>query len=587
MSRDDVVRAGLLVALVLLAYFPAMSGGFVWDDDSMLTANIILEKDGLYRTWFTTEQLNYWPMVWTSFWIEHQLWELNPTGYHVTNILLHAACTLLAWRVLLRLQIPAAWMIALVFAVHPVNVESVAWITQRKNLLSMFFYLLALLSYLRFDDEQQRRWYWSALGMFVLALLSKGAVITLPAVVLLCVWWHRNAITGRDVLRTLPLWGIAVVMSAVEIWFQYVRVIGTEVIRDDGLLGRLAGAGWVVWFYAYKAVLPIDLSFIYPRWQIDGTDWLAHMPNLALMGLGFACWRFRNTWGRAVFFALAYFVGTLSPVLGFFDFYFMKYSFVGDHYQYVSIIGIIALVIGGGWTLWQRQFAPSRNATCAAGVALLCCLTMLTWRQASLYRDSETLWRDTIAKNESCTMAHNNLGKLLYEQHRLESAILQYRQAIQFDPKYVEARNNLVVALHDNRQFDAAIEAGFRALEAGAENSLLHSTLGVYLSEAERYEESARHFQTALRLDPNNEFILFNQGNMQVASGQFELALKSFAAAIAVDTNFAAAYVNRGNAYLELGQRQQAIAAFRRALEIQPGLAAARQGLEEARSGQR
>ena len=342
----------LIFMVVLLAYVPAMKAGFIWDDDTMLIGNSILQPNGLFKAWFTTETLNYWPVTSTSFWLEHKLWGLNPAGYHLVNILLHAGCAVLIWRILIRLGIPAALPSALIFAVHPVNVETVAWVTQRKTLLAMLFFLASLVLYLRFDESRKRRVFlWSVL-FFALAVLSKGSVMALPVVILLCVWWLRGRVQRLDVVRSLPYFGIAAIMSAVEIWFQYSRA-GADVVRTDSFSGRLAGAGTAVWFYLFKALVPASLTFVYPRWRIDPAQVASWFPDLALMAVFGLGWRFRRSWGRPVLFAFGYTVLMLSPMLGFFNIYFMRYSLVADHYQYASIIGIIALVAAAS-THWPR-----------------------------------------------------------------------------------------------------------------------------------------------------------------------------------------------------------------------------------------
>jgi hypothetical protein len=353
-QRKSAFGTLVILGLIGLVYMPAIRAGFVWDDDSTLTDNIVLKPNGLAASWFTTAQPNYWPMTWTSFWLENKLWKLNPTGYHITNILIHALCAWLIWRILIRLNICAGLPIALLFAVHPVNVESVAWIAQRKTVLSMLFFLIALLSYLKFDEGRPRRLYWLSVGFFVLAVLSKGSVVALPVVILMCVWWRRDKIQRLDVIRSLPFFVVAGAMSVVEIWFQYHQAIGAEVVRGDRLLARIAGAGMAVGFYVYKAVLPIHLSFIYPRWQINPAQWFFWIPDLALLFIFGLSWRYRRSWGKSVLFALGYYVVMLMPVLGFFNIYFMRYSLVADHYQYVAIVGIVALVTATAYGLPAR-----------------------------------------------------------------------------------------------------------------------------------------------------------------------------------------------------------------------------------------
>lgn len=341
--RRLAAGAALILALTALAYLPALEAGFVWDDDTHLTANLLLEEHGLRDSWLTTRPLNYWPLTSTAFWVENRIWGLEPRGYHAVNVLLHAGNAVLAWLLLLRLGVPGALACALLFALHPVNAESVAWVAQRKTLLSLCFAELSLLAYLAFEEDGGRLRYLWSLGAFALALLGKGSTVTLPLVILLCLWWLRGRLGAADVRRTLPHFAVAAVMSAVEIWFQYTRAMGGDAVPAESLLARAARAGWVVWFYLSKALFPVDLSLVYPRWEIDPGSVAAWLPDLALAAAFWLAWRQRAGAGRAVLFALAAYVAMLLPFLGFLDIYFFHYSLVADHYQYGAILAPLAL----------------------------------------------------------------------------------------------------------------------------------------------------------------------------------------------------------------------------------------------------
>ena len=279
-----------ITVAAFLAYWPALTGQFVWDDDILLANNALVKaSDGLYRMWFTTEAVDYWPMTGTTFWLEWRLWGMNPFGYHVTNLLLHLANAGLLWAALRRLSIPGAAIAACFFALHPVNVESVAWVVQRKNVLSQFFFLLSALWFLVHDEDSSGRvgrWYWLSLGAFVLAMLSKGSVAVLPAALLLVAWWRRGHLTVQDGVLTLPFFAIAAGLTFLNVSLQTRNV--AEVIRDVTLVERVLGAAAVVWFYLYKAVLPIGLVFVYPQWNIDGADvrwWLPLAAALAVTAI--------------------------------------------------------------------------------------------------------------------------------------------------------------------------------------------------------------------------------------------------------------------------------------------------------------
>ena len=483
-----------IVLICLAAYIPAIRSGFVWDDYAMLTGNIVLEKSGLYRSWFSASQNNYWPVTWTSYWLEHKLWGLKPAGYHITNIIIHAVCAVLIWRVLIQLNIPAAFTAALIFAVHPVNVESVAWVAQRKTILAMLFFLPALFCYLRFDRAGKKFFYILSVILFIAAMLSKGSVVGLPVVVLSCVWWLRGTVSKRDIIRSMPFFAVSAVMSIVEIWFQYNRTICEDVVRSDSFLSRLAGAGWAVWFYLYKAVLPINLTFIYPRWHIDPANMMSYVPGLLLIVSVVLAWWRRNGWGRPVFFVFIYFVVMLFPVLGFFNIYFMRYSLVADHYQYVSIISVIALVTG----IVYRYLGA--GVLRIAAVLVLMLLGSATWQQSSRYKNAITLWEDTLRKAPNCAMAHNNLGNLLQFQGKIEAAVSHFYQAINKDPNFFEAYNNLGNALLLQGKADEAIFYYSRSLEINPANARTHYNLATALQSQGRSEEALAHYNRAIEL---------------------------------------------------------------------------------------
>jgi hypothetical protein len=264
------------------------------------------------------------------------------------NVLLHAVKAVPVWMILRRLKIPGDWLAGLVFAVHPVNVATVAWISEQKNTLSMLFYAVAILLYMRFDEEDRWRWYGLSLGAFLLALLSKTAVVMLPFVLLGCVWWLRGWVRRQDFLCSVPFLVLSLVMGLVTIWFEYNRDLGGHANRTDSFLSHLAVAGRAPWFYLYKAFLPFNLSVIYPKWDINASFWISYLSGMVLVGCLTLFWWKRRAWGRPLFFGLGYFVVMFFPASGFFDQAFYRQSLVADHWQYYSIVGAIALAIGAG-----------------------------------------------------------------------------------------------------------------------------------------------------------------------------------------------------------------------------------------------
>jgi len=549
-----------LVTITVMAYQPVWHAGFIWDDDEFLTDNpVIKSANALHRLWFTASTPDYFPMTSSMLWVEWRLWGNHPLGYHLVNVLLHAFSAVLLWRVLQRLKIPGALLAAAIFTLHPVNVESVAWITERKNTLCLFFYAGAILSWLKFEDSGQSRWYGLALASFVLALLSKTAVAPLPLVLLGMAWWRRGCVEWKEVRRVVPFFMISVVLALVTVWFQYHRAISHDVVRTDGFWSRLAGAGWAVWFYLYKAVLPLNLVFVYPRWQIDARNILSYIPLVMLAVALVVCWRSRSGRGRALFFGMAYFVVMLLPILGFLNIYFMRFSLVADHWEYFAIIGPIALAA-----------ATIRSPVLAA--TLLVTLGVLTWRQCGMYANVETLWQTTVRLNPECWLAHHNLGVVLDQKGRLNEAITHYREALQIKPDYAEAHYSLGTALVQNGRLDEGITHYQKALRINPGYADAYTGLGVALQHKGRVDEAITHYQKALQIDPDFAEAHYNLAIALREKGRVDEAISYFQKALEINPDYAEAHNNLGYDLLQKEKVDEAITHFQSALHIKPGL---------------
>lgn len=425
LQRKEAIGAAVLALVTLLVYVPAMGGGFIWDDDTLLTANPAVKTiDGLYSIWFGNWAEDYVPLTLSSFWAEWHLWGAHPAGYHIVNIILHAGSAVLLWRVLKLLGVPGCWLAALLFAVHPVCAASVTWIAERKNTLSMFYYLLSLWGFLRCDDllhapggnGNSARGSGFSLAAFFLALLAKSSVAVLPAVLLLFVWWRRGRVTRRDLERCIPFFVLAALMALMALAVQSKAVHGGVGVIHDNLWVRLIGGSWAVWFYLGKIVAPVGLTMIYPRWVIDPRAAVSYLPALALAGLLFLLWRRRKSWGRPFLFALLYFLLALAPVLGMVDLAFFSNSRVADHLQYLALPGIIALIaaLARPW----RRIAPALAAALAVAA-----LVWLTCRHEAVLANGERLWTDNYAKNPKSWKVCMNLSEALLEEHKTEEAI--------------------------------------------------------------------------------------------------------------------------------------------------------------------
>src|SRR5438874_1794033 len=362
----------LLAAVTILAYRPAWNGGFLWDDDAYVTNNELLTApDGLRRIWFSFDSPSqYFPLVYTTLRIERALWGLNPAGYHVVNVLLHVANALLVWRLLARLRVPGAWLAGAIFALHPVQVESVAWITERKNVLMGFFFLLTLLAWVEFLDQQtSRRWrlYSLALVLYALALFSKTTACTLPAALLLILWLQKRPITKERLVQVIPFVVLGIAMGLLTVWWERYHQGTHGPLFALGPVERILIASRAVWFYLSKLFWPSNLTFIYPRWIVSATHLLDYAWLAALGGLCAAICFARRYVGRSLEVAALFFVATLSPVLGFIMLYTFRYTFVADHYQYLASIGPIALASAGITTL-AASFKESRHFIFGAAV---------------------------------------------------------------------------------------------------------------------------------------------------------------------------------------------------------------------------
>jgi tetratricopeptide (TPR) repeat protein len=585
----------LIVALTVSAQFPAMRGGFVFDDSILITNNpLIKASDGLYKFWFTTDAPDYYPLTWSLWWMEWRVWGANATGYHVVNVLLHAINAVLVWMVLRRLKIPGAWLAALVFAIHPVNVATAAWISEQKNTVSMLFCAAAILLYLRFDEEDKWSCYALSLSAFLLALLSKSAVVMLPVVLLACVWWRRGRLRWKDFLASAPFFVLALASGLTTIWFQYHRVLGKSAIHAGGVLSRLATAGCVPWFYLYKALLPVDLMVVYPRWEIDPSRWVSYVPGTIFAGCLALFWWKRQTWGRPLLFGLGCFVVMLFPVLGFFDQGFYEYSLVADHWQYHSIVAVIALAVAAGLWICRQLGRPGRALGMIVAVVVLLALSVGTWRRSGIYADRVALWRDSVTKNPKAWIAHNNLGYALLQTGELDDAIRHLEEALRLMPDYAGAHYNLGIAFERTGKAREAIGQYEQALQVNPDYAEGHNNLGIVLLRVGESQKAKEQFEQALRIDPdlaeahnNLGAELDRQGRTQEAIGHFEQAVRAKPDYIEAHNNLASALWAGGK-----GNVEEAMGHWEQALRIQPdnveahnhlGIALARHGrIQEA-----
>ena len=562
-----------LLAATVLVYSPALTGGLLWDDDAHVTPPELRSSVGLARMVFepgATQQ--YYPVLYSLFWLEDRLWGDATLGYHLANVLLHSLVAWLFGRFLIRLSVPGAWLAAWIFALHPVAVESVAWISEQKNTLSAVFFLLAATFYLRFDESRRRRDYVLATALFLGALGSKSATATLPAAILVVLWWKRGRLAPRrDLYPLLPWFVLAGAMAATTVRIERRLIAAAGEDWGLGLVDRILLAGRATWFYLGKLVWPAELVFIYPRWQIDSTAAWQYLFPLAAAALTVALWFLRHR-SRAPIAAWMLYVGMLAPTLGFFNVYPFRYSFVADHFQYVPALSMIALAAAALATL-SRPVPP--RAALALGAVLPALLGVKAWHEAFEYRDAETHYRALLAENPACFMAYNNLGLLLVDSNRIPGAIELFEAGLRHKPDSAELHQNLAGALsRAGREPEAILhfEAALRLRPslAEAENSLcdLLRTIG-------KTTEAIFHCERALLLQPSFAEAENNLGAVLTDAGRAAEAIPHFENALAIRPGFAEAESNFGVALAKLGRSSEALARYQSALRIAPDSAAA------------
>jgi tetratricopeptide (TPR) repeat protein len=664
---ENFFLGALLFLLAVVVFYPAFHAGFIWDDDQLLTANpLVKAPDGWWRVW-VEGTADYFPLTTTTLWLEWRLWGMNSGPYHVTNILFHATVTVLTWQTLKRLRIPGAWLAAAIFAVHPVCVESVAWISERKNSISQIFFLLSIIHYVRFEEKGRIWRYVAAVLCFLLALLAKTSVVMLPFILWLLAWWRyeelkplrqsyqlsenpaeRGILTwscaiggamaggaliffnptlgafgavlgggsgyvvgvqlrrvkkwdsfaGFEVIRTLPFFLSAALLGAVTVYFQYGRAIGGEEIPLGNMPQRMASACFAIGFYLYSALWPFNLIEIYPQWHRAFTEivtqpklhieppapesipyWLQVIPGLIIGGLLFFCWkRRRETWARALLVALGSYILAILPALGLLKMSYMRLTLVADHFQYISIISVIALFVAAGQTralkpLWLlvaalffavvsyinwgqtqdnhiEQFVWIAGAIALAVVpaeedmwkwawggflaAVLICFSFISWAQAGIYQDEGTLWSATLEKNPFSWQAHNHLGAWLYMHQDVKGAFPHFLKATQLKPENPESHNNLGLAESYFGMKDEAIREYETAVRI-KDDSAMRTNLANAYEEAKRFDDAITNYKHALSLNPGNASAWCNMGYAMMQEGKTDEAIACFMKCIEFD----------------------------------------------------
>jgi len=586
----------LIVCATFFAYLPALSGVFIWNDVDYVTAPALRSVHGLARIWTepgATQQ--YYPLLHSAFWIQHRLFGDDPLGYHVVNVLLHATSAVLFALVLRRLLAECGatadgtgWLAALLFALHPVHVESVAWITEQKNTLSLSFYLAAALVYLRFDETRRPRTYLAALALFVLSILCKTVTATLPAALLVVFWWKRGRLGWRrDVLPLLPWLVLGAGGGLFSGWVEtaYVGAQGPDF--NLPFIARPIVAGRAIWFYVGKLVWPSGLNFIYPRWTVDPAVWWQWLFPLSVLAVVAGLWILRRR-TRGPLAAFLIFVGSLFPALSFVNLYGERYSWVWDHWQYLPDLSLLALGAAGLAMGWRLVAPGLRWLGLGLFAVLATLLGALTWSHCEMFHDNQTLYLETLARNPGSWMAHNNLG-LAWSKipGRLDDAVVQYQEALRLKPDIAETHTNLGNAWSETpgRMNDAIAEYQ-EALRLDADYADAHFYLANALVQTGQIPEAIHHYEEALRIQPGLAEASNNLGMTLCRIGRTEEGMRRIEAAIRMQPNYAQAHFARGAALLQERRKDEALAEYERVLELRPGDPSALRMLELIRTSQ-
>ena len=557
-----------LLAVTALAYQPAWHGGLLWDDEAHLTRSDLQDASGLRRIWFDiTATQQYYPVTNSAFWLMHQFWGGDTTGYHLVNILLHAISAGLVAVVLRRLQIPGAMLAAVIFALHPVHVESVAWMSELKNTLSGVLYLSALLAYLRFDETRRSSAYALALVIFVAALLSKSVVASLPAALLVIFWWKRGRLRLReDVVPLLPFLAIGVTSGLFTAWLEHALVGARGAVYELTWIERGLLAGRALWFYAGKLLWPVGLAFNYPRWSISQSVWWQYLFPLAAIMAAAACWWIRER-TPAPLAALLFFAGTLVPALGFVNVYPFRFSYVADHFQYLASLGLIVALAALLTTVLQRRGLSTYLAAITVVVGGV--LGFLTWRQSQQYVDAETLYRATIERNPSSYLAHNHLAAILLRRSdaELDEAITHVQAAMRLSPD-AEAHNNLGWARARQGRYEEAIREHREAIRLKPGLAEAHYNLGLSLAAVGRPHEAIAAYEEAARLNPTSVEARHNLANVLRAVGRYDDAIAQARLGLAIDPQSFELHHNLGDTLLRAGRPDEAVTVYRQALAL-------------------
>jgi tetratricopeptide (TPR) repeat protein len=526
-------------------YSPVYDGEWLWDDDYLLTNNADVQAaDGLGRLWFAPATADYLPLTMSVLWLQWRFFGLDSTGYHIVSILLHALASCLLWGLLRQMRLQAAWFAGLIFAVHPLGVESVAWISELKNTLSLPFFLAAAWCVVRFEQGSGRCFYFAALGLFLAAMLGKSSVVMFPCVMLLHAWWLRGRISWHDILRSAPFFLISLLLGLITLHFQLNRAIGDEPIPIGGFDSRLAIAGMALLFYLTKIFWPLTLLPIYPQWKANPPEAYQFLPWLLIIGAFVFFWMRRKTWGRHALMAFGFYFITILPVLGFVAMSYMRVGWVADHFLYIPMIGIIALAAAATGSAFARASDTGKQILFSGGILVAGGLTLLSHNYAAIWENEDKMWSYTLRHNWDCWQAHNRLGAREFNRGKIDVALPHFREAVRLRPDLAETRNNLGSGVLATKDTKAAIEEFREAMRLSPSIIAIQANLARALWLDGQYREASEIYADLVKRFPENPTFLCNLGVSFFQENRIPESVKCFERALQINPDLQDAKIN-------------------------------------------
>lgn len=596
LAGKPVFLCVLLFVLVVGVFLPAINNGFTNYDDNLYVTSNPHVQGGLTREttkWAFRSSVsgNWHPLTVLAHMLDCQMFGLKPRGHHLTGILLHALNAVLVF-VVLRRMTGAAWMslfVAVLFGLHPLRVESVAWVAERKDVLSVMFWMLTLLAYTRFVEESRScgakasLYYGLALASFSLGLMSKPMLVTLPCVLLLLDYWPLNRFDDKRawtlVVEKAPFFLLAAISCVITfVVQQHSRAVAP--LGAASLTARMGNALVAYVLYIGKLFWPVDLAVLYPfrTWSIK----IVLLTGFLLLCFSvFAIARRRQHPYLPV--GWFWFVGTLAPVIGLVQ---VGSQAMADRYTYVPSLGLLILLVWGAHAV-TKSWRQGRIAVSVVSVVVMLLCILLTYRQIGYWKDSETLWRHTIAVTHNNYIGHNTLGTALHHKGNLDEAIGEFQKALKLDPDYADAHDNLGATLYVKGNLDGAIREFQEALKLKPDYANAHYNLGVALQNKGKADEAIAQYREVIGLNPDYVKARYNLGTALLSRGDIDEATFQFQEALIIQPDYPEAHNGLAAVLVRKGRYDEAIGQYQEALRLKPDYAEVRKNLDAVRGMKR